>query len=109
MTGGVLVDRLVHQAQRELSRLQGARVVGLGRAAGADIAHLRPRQIRAAAASGKRIPIEALLGMTTDEGPHLALQVERLGLRENGHVVLLSVADKSAVDRDHRSRYVIRE
>src|SRR5262249_37424653 len=81
MAGSVFADRLMHKAQRELSWLQGAGVVGLGRTAGPDVAHLRPRQVRKAAASGKRIPTEALVGVTPDEGPHLALQVEPIGLR----------------------------
>src|SRR5207253_6454388 len=52
MTGGVLADGLMHQAQREPARFERVRVVGFGRAAGADIAHLRPLQFRETAASG---------------------------------------------------------
>src|SRR5215471_5948269 len=42
MTRGIFADRLVHEAQRELPRSERAWIVGLGRAAGADIAHLSP-------------------------------------------------------------------
>ena len=81
MAGGVFADRLVHQAQRELPRPEGTRVVRFGRAAGADVAHLGARQIGKTAAPGKGVPIEAFVGMTSDKGPHLVLQIERLGLR----------------------------
>ena len=78
---GIFAYRLMHQAQCELAGLEGARIVRLGRTAGTDIAHLCSGQIGEAAASGKRIPIEALVRVAPDEGPHLALQVEPIGLR----------------------------
>jgi len=80
MTGGVLADGLMHQAQRELPWFECARVVGFGRAAGADIAHLRALQFGEATAPGKGIPVEALVGMAPDEAPHFMGQVERLCL-----------------------------
>src|SRR6516162_2607223 len=91
MAGGVFADRLMHQAQGKLPRLEGARVVGFGRAAGADIAHLRALELGEAAAAGEGVPIEALVGMAPDKGPYLARQVERLGLVEHGHERLPAV------------------
>ena len=85
MTGSVFADRLVHQAQGESPWFEGARIVGLGRAACADVAHLRARQFREPATPGEGIPIEALVGVTPDEGPHLAGQINWLGLRGNWH------------------------
>ena len=78
MTGGVLADGLMHQAQREPARFERVRVVGFGRAAGADIAHLRPLQFRETAASGEGIPVEALVGMPPNKAPHLVEQAERM-------------------------------
>ncbi len=80
MTGGILADGLMHQAQCEPTWFERARVVGFGRAAGADIAHLRPLQFRETAASGEGIPVEALIGMAANAAPHLMGQVERLCL-----------------------------
>ena len=77
VTGGVLSDGLIYQAQRELPWFEGARVVGFGRAAGADIAHLRLLQFGETAASGKSIPVEILIGMAPNEAPDLVGQVER--------------------------------
>src|SRR5260221_51709 len=75
---GIPAAGLMHQTQREPTWFEGARVVGFGRAAGADAAHLRPLQFGETAASGKGIPVEALLGVAPDRAPHLGRQAERL-------------------------------
>src|SRR5215469_6401459 len=89
MAGRVFTDRLVHEAQRELPRLERARIVGLGRAAGADVAHLSPVQFGETAAPRESVPVEALVGMAADKGAHLMGQVERLGFGRKGHDKLL--------------------
>src|SRR5882757_5666906 len=53
MTGGVFADRLVHQTQGELPGLERVRVVRFGRAAGADVAHLRALQFGKQRVPGK--------------------------------------------------------
>src|SRR5258707_14571867 len=54
-------------------------IVGFGRAAGADIAHLRAFQFGEAAASGESVPVEALVRMPPDENLYSAGEVERVG------------------------------
>jgi hypothetical protein len=88
MTSGVFADRLMHQAQGELPRLEGARIVCFGRAAGADIAHLRALQLGKAPAAREGVPVEALVGVAADESPHPSRQVARLCLGEKGHDTL---------------------
>jgi Lactonase, 7-bladed beta-propeller len=85
MAGGVFADRLVDEGERERAGLQRVRVVDLGRAAGADIAHLRPRQFGKPLAPGKRIPVEALVGMPPDRAAHRAREVERIAVRGQCH------------------------
>src|SRR5215472_859069 len=89
MAGRVLADRLMHQTQSELPRLKCARVIRLGRAAGAYVAHLRPFQFGETAASREGVPVEALVGITSDKTPHLLPQTERVCWHGNGHSLLL--------------------
>src|SRR5260370_20809525 len=85
MASGVFADGRMEEGEREGAGLQCVRVVDLGRAARPDIAHLRPRQFRKTPAPGKRIPIEALVGMAPDRGAHLAREIGRIAVRGDCH------------------------
>src|SRR5438067_7143562 len=85
MAGSVVADRLMDQREGEIAGPERVRVVHLWRAAGADIAHLRPRQLREAAAAGKRVPIEALVGMAADLSAHLGREIGRIPIGGHCH------------------------
>lgn len=79
VAGREFADMLVDEAQREMFRLERARLADLWRAAGADVAHLRPFEVGIAAVRREGIPIECLVDMAHDIGAQRLTNPELAG------------------------------